>query len=84
MMCLMMYGNKRSGCLSKKQVVKIFEGFNRSAVLWIRIRIHFSRLDPDPDQHWECRRAKMTHKRAGCSLLREEDFSFIGALGLEN
>jgi hypothetical protein len=36
-----------------------------SAVLRIRIRIHFGQLDPDP--HWEygsgSRRAKITHKR---------------------
>ncbi len=50
-----------------------------------RIRIHFGRLDLDPDPHWEygsgSRRAKINHKSeenscfwsARCSLMRYED-----------
>jgi hypothetical protein len=45
----------------------------------IRIRIHFGRLDPDPNPHLEyvsgSRRAKMIQKSSRCSLLRDEDYS---------
>jgi hypothetical protein len=34
--------------------------FNNKSVLWIRIRIHFNRLDPDP--HWESVYALMVFK----------------------
>jgi len=45
-------------------------------MLWIQIRIHFGRLDPDSDPHWEYgsgsgfRRAKMTHKNEENSSLK--------------
>jgi hypothetical protein len=47
-------------------------------LLWIRISIHFGRLDPD--QHWErgsgSRRAKITHKSEEIQVLKCRMFSF--------
>jgi hypothetical protein len=50
------------------------------AVLWIRIRFHFGRLDPDP--HWEngsgSRRAEMTQKSEENSNFEVLDVLFGG------
>jgi hypothetical protein len=46
-------------------------------VLGIRLRIHFGRLDPDPQWENGSGSVKITHKSARCSLSREENFSCI-------
>ncbi len=47
---------------------------NKKPVWWIRIRIHFSRLGPDPrGPEWQQKWRKLKFWCARCSLLRDED-----------
>jgi hypothetical protein len=65
-------------CLDEFMVRKKTSTLSGSA----RIRIHFGRLDPDPDPHWEygpgsgSRRAKMNHKSEENSSFEVPDVLF--------
>ncbi len=61
---------------------------NKKPVLWIRISIHFGRLDPDPGgPKWPTKVKKLKFWCVRCSLFRDENFScsldvLFGGLGI--